>query len=169
MNIRRERWQCKPLHGQYLRDIEGKIDKENTWCWLKIGDLKKETEGFIMAAQDQALRTNAIRAKIDKTTKDSKCRLCKEKEESVDHLASTCSKIAQTDYKERHNKVATMIHWNLAKNTIYLHLINGGNMKLKKSYKTKKLKSSGISKSRRTNIWLTIFQTSQWWKKHKCG
>ena len=68
-----------------------------------------------MAAQDQALRTNAIRAKIDKTTKDSKCRLCKEKEESVDHLASTCSKIAQTDYKERHNKVATMIHWNLCK------------------------------------------------------
>ena len=115
MNIRRERWQCKPLHGQCLRDIEGKIDKENTWCWLKIGDLKKETEGFIMAAQDQALRTNAIRAKIDKTTEDSKCRLCKEKEESVDHLVSTCSKIAQTDYKERHNKVATMLHWNLCK------------------------------------------------------
>ena len=115
MNIRRERWQCKPLHGQYLRDIEGKIDKENTWCWLKIRDLKKETEGFIMAAQDQALRTNTIRAKIDKTTEDSKCRLCKEKEESVDHLVSACSKIAQTDYKERHNKVATMLHWNLQK------------------------------------------------------
>ena len=77
-----------------------------------------------MAAQDQALRTNAIRAKIDKTTEDSQCRLCKEKEESVDHLVSSCSKIAQTDYKERHNKVATMLHWNLCKNIKkYLQLI----------------------------------------------
>src|SRR6185436_937871 len=28
---------------------------------------------------------------------------------------SACSKIAQTDYKERHDKVATMLHWNLCK------------------------------------------------------
>ena len=49
------------------------------------------------------------------TANDSKCRLCKEKEETVDHLVSTCSKIAQTDYKERHNKVASMLHWNLCK------------------------------------------------------
>ena len=68
-----------------------------------------------MAAQDQALRTNAIKCKIDKTSEDSMCRLCKEREETVDHLVSSCSKIAQTDYKERHNKVATMLHWNLCK------------------------------------------------------
>lgn len=113
---RRERWKSKPLHGQYIRDIEGKVDSVKTWDWLSAGELKKETEGLIMAAQDQALRTNAIKAKIDKTTADSKCRLCKEKEETVDHLISACSKIAQTDYKDRHNKVAAMIHWNLCKN-----------------------------------------------------
>ena len=75
----------------------------------------KETEGFIMAAQDQALRTNAIKTKIDKTVNDSKCRLCNEKEEIVDHVVSICSKIAQTDFKERPNKVASMLHWNLCK------------------------------------------------------
>ena len=91
------------------------MDCDNTWKWLTNGELKKETEGFIIAAQDQALRTNAIKTKIDKTANDSKCRLCKEKEETVDHLVSTCSKIAQTDYKERHNKVASMLHWNLCK------------------------------------------------------
>lgn len=112
---RRERWQSKVLHGQYLKDIEGKVDTEKTWSWLRNGDLKKETEGFLLAAQDQALRTNAIKAKIDKTTDNSKCRLCKEKDETVDHLVSACSKIAQTDYKERHNKVASMLHWNLCK------------------------------------------------------
>ena len=115
INTRKERWQGKALHGQYLKDIEGKVDCDNTWKWLTNGELKKETEGFIIAAQDQALRTNAIKTKIDKTANDSKCRLCKEKEETVDHLVSTCSKIAQTDYKERHNKVASMLHWNLCK------------------------------------------------------
>ena len=83
--------------------------------WLKNGYLKKETEGFIMAAQDQAIRTNAIKARIDKTSSDSKCRFCKVKEETIDHLVSICSKIAQSDYKERHDKVASMLHWNLCR------------------------------------------------------
>ena len=82
---------------------------------MTSGELKKEIGGFIIAAQDQALRTNANKTKIDKTANDSKCRLCKEKEETFDHLVSACSKIAQTDYKERHNKVASMLHWNLCK------------------------------------------------------
>ena len=49
---------------------------------LGTGYLKKETEGFIMAAQDQAIRTNAIKARIDKTSSDSKCKV---KEETIDH------------------------------------------------------------------------------------
>ena len=109
LNNRQERWQSKPLHDQYLLDIKDKTDNYITWSWLKNGELKKETEGFLIAAQDQALRTNAIKAKIDKVTEDSKCRLCKEKDETIDYLISSCSKIAQTDYKERHNKVASML------------------------------------------------------------
>ena len=53
---------------------------------LGTGYLKKEMEGFIMAAQDQAIRTNAIKARIDKTSSDSKCRLCKVKEVTIDNL-----------------------------------------------------------------------------------
>ena len=68
-----------------------------------------------MAAQDQAIRTNAINAKVDKTFSDSKYRLGKVKEETIDHLVSICSKIAQTDYKEWHNKVASRLHWNLCR------------------------------------------------------
>ena len=84
-------------------------------AYLKYSYLKKETEGFIMAAQDQAIRTNDIKARIDKTSSDSKCGLCKVKEETMDHLVSSCSKIAQTHYKERHDKVASMLHWNLCR------------------------------------------------------
>ena len=47
---------------------------------------------------------------------DSKCRLCKESDETVDHILSSCKKIAQTDYKIQHNTVVKMIHWNICKN-----------------------------------------------------
>ena len=75
-----------------------------------------------MVAQDQAIRTNAVKARIDKTSSDSKCRLWKIKEETIDHLVSSYSKIAQTDYKEQHDKVASMLHWNLCRNIIYQQL-----------------------------------------------
>ena len=65
MRNRQERWQNKALHGQYLNDTDGKTDCEITWTWLKNGYLKKEMEGFIMAAQDQAIRTNVIKAIVD--------------------------------------------------------------------------------------------------------
>ena len=65
MRNRQERWQNKALPDQYLNDTDGKTDCEITFNWLKNGYLKKETEGFIMAAQDQAIRTNAIKARID--------------------------------------------------------------------------------------------------------
>ncbi|XP_053114534.1 uncharacterized protein LOC128328501 isoform X2 [Hemicordylus capensis] len=112
---RAEKWRNKPLHGQYLHNITGKSDITKTWQWLKNDNLKKETEGLILAAQEQALRTNAIRAKVEKSTTNSKCHLCKEADETVNHLISCCKKITQTDYKQRHDKVAGMIHWNICK------------------------------------------------------
>ena len=42
------------------------LEGEASWDWLNKGDLKKETEGLITTAQDQALRTNAIKARIEK-------------------------------------------------------------------------------------------------------
>ena len=61
------------------------------------------------------MRTNAIKVKIDKVTENCKCRLCKENDETIDQLIISCSKIAQTDYNERQNKVASMLLWNLGK------------------------------------------------------
>ncbi|XP_062831655.1 uncharacterized protein LOC134297613 [Anolis carolinensis] len=52
-------------------------------------------------------------AKIEKSADDPKYRLCKETNETIDHILSCCKKITQTDYKQRHNHVAQMIHWNL--------------------------------------------------------
>src|SRR6185436_14974889 len=113
LNERERKWRAKALHGQYLKDTEDKIDKAKTW--LTNGEMKNETEGLILAPQEQAFRTNAIKCQIDGTRDSSKCRLCNTKDETVDHLVSACSKIPQTDYKERHDKVAAMLYWNLCK------------------------------------------------------
>ena len=106
-------WKEKALHGQFIHDTEAVIHKEDTFHWIKSGNLKKETEGLLIAAQDQALRTNAIKSKIDHQEGSHLCRLCGQKEETVDHLVSSCSKIAQTDYKGRHDRVAANLHWSL--------------------------------------------------------
>ena len=101
------------MNGQHLRLTEEILTKE-TWQWMKRGSLKRETESLIIAAQDQTLRSNHRKAKVEKST-ISMCRLCKEKEETVSHIVSECSKITQTEYKKRHDRVATTIHWALCK------------------------------------------------------
>ena len=47
--------------------------KYHCWAWLQNGDLKKETESFIVAAQKESIRTNLVKAKIDKSQGDSLC------------------------------------------------------------------------------------------------
>ena len=74
-------------------------DEENSWSWLKSGYLKKETEGMILAAQDQALRTNWIKSNIDKEDISSKCRMCGERDETIAHVVSECQKLAHREYK----------------------------------------------------------------------
>ena len=47
-----------------------------SWSWLRRGFLRKETEGFLVAAQSQALGVNAMKAKIIKSQDNSLCSLC---------------------------------------------------------------------------------------------
>ena len=79
------------------------------------GDLKRETESLIVAAQNQSIRTNLVKAKIDRSQEESVCRLCKKAEESIDHIVSGCSKLAQKEYKRRHDNFGKIVHWKLAK------------------------------------------------------
>ena len=105
----------KSLHPQFFHNTED-VRHESTWNWLKKGTLKKETEGMIMAAQDQALRTNQIKNRIDKVDNSPMCRMCDEREETVAHLVAECKALAQNQYKLwRHDRVATVAHWNLCK------------------------------------------------------
>ena len=70
---RKGRWCEKVLHGQNPRQTKDIVSKES-WKWLKEGSIKRETESLIFAAQEQALRANQIKAKIDQSQADDKSR-----------------------------------------------------------------------------------------------
>ena len=57
---RLEDWEEKVLHGQYLRQTK-KVRSDQCWAWLQNGDLKRETESLIVAAQNQGIRTNVAK------------------------------------------------------------------------------------------------------------
>src|SRR5215470_16705623 len=101
----KERWHGKRMHGQWPRSLDGKlVDIEQSYRWLKHGDIKGETESTIVAAQDQAISTNYFKNKILKEEIESKCRLCKQYEETIDHLISGCPILAKNEYVMRHDK-----------------------------------------------------------------
>ena len=84
-------------------------------------------EFLLIAAQD-TIRTNDIKARIDKTQQNSKCRLCGDRDETINHIISECSKLAQKEYKTRHDWIGKVIHWEICKkfkfdhtNKWYLH------------------------------------------------
>jgi len=107
-------WKNKVMHGQYLRELDGK-DCIKSWKWLKDSDLKGCTEALICSAQEQAIRTNNTKFYIDKTSDSPICRMCGARNETVSHIISECSKLAQKEYKRRHDNVGKYIHWKLCK------------------------------------------------------
>ena len=75
-------WKENALHGAFVQQISGEAGEESQ-RWVRNGFLKKETEGLILAAQEQALRTNSIKYSIDKTSETPLCRLCGDATETV--------------------------------------------------------------------------------------
>ena len=57
----------KRMYGQLVREMPETTDEKETWNWLRKADLKVETEAMLCAAQEQVIRTNYVKHKIDKT------------------------------------------------------------------------------------------------------
>ena len=112
-----ETWKNKVLHGRFLKQLEeGGCDPDATWAWLNKESLSRYTEAEIFAAQDQATRTNWIKAAIEKEDEvTEKCRICNQHNESVEHILNGCTKLSNGDYKHRHDRVAAALHWGMCK------------------------------------------------------
>ena len=113
---RKQKWEGKQLYGRFKRLINT-ISHDKTWTWLRKGNFKRETESLQITALNNAIRTNYIKARIDKTQQNSKCRLCGDTDETINE----CSKLAQKEYKTRNDWVGKVIHWEMCKKFKFDH------------------------------------------------
>ena len=103
-----------------LRDKDQRNDE--TWTWLEGEKLKRET----VAAQDQALRTNYVKTKIDRSQEDPRCtcRMCKQNNETISPIVTGCPKLAQKEYKKRHDNLGQFT--GTCKKNVGLSKVRGG-------------------------------------------
>ena len=52
---------------------------------------------------------------------NSKCWLYGNRDETINHIISECSKLAQKEYKTRHDWVGKVIHWEMCKKIKFDH------------------------------------------------
>ena len=60
-------------------------------------------------------KTNLVKVRIDKSQGDSLCRMCRKVDESINHIVSGCSKLAQKECKTRDDNLGKIVHWKLAR------------------------------------------------------
>ena len=83
------------------------------WECFANATLKCETERLIFAVQEQAIRTNVIKGKIDKLEKQTKCRMSSRPDETINYIAIGYPKLAQREYKRRHDCMGRRMHWEI--------------------------------------------------------
>ncbi|KAI5725072.1 hypothetical protein M8J77_010587 [Diaphorina citri] len=106
------RWEEKPLHSRFKTHLNNNHHSSN--AWLKKSSLFGETEGFVLAIQDEVIETRNYMKHIEKKNVDDRCRLCQRVSETIQHITSSCSILANTDYLQRHNSSAKIVHQFLA-------------------------------------------------------
>ena len=72
---------------------------------MRKSDLKECPQALICKAQEQFIRTNYIKYNIDKTAESPLCRMYGTRNETISHIASECGKLAQKEYKRRHDSI----------------------------------------------------------------
>lgn len=109
-------WTQMSLHGRHQNELnQNNVDKLASNEWLRRGELFPETEGFMVAIQDQVIETRNYQKYIIKKQNfhTDICRRCNSASETIQHITGACKSIAQTDYKHRHDQVAYIIHQKL--------------------------------------------------------
>jgi len=93
------------------------VDIEAANKWLTNADLFAETEGFLTEIQDQVILTRNYKnykkyiLKLPDT--DELCRRCGKESETIQHITAACEQLEPTEYVERHDGLAKIIHQKL--------------------------------------------------------
>ena len=87
------------MYGQYPKTVKEKDgDHQMTNQWLKKAGLESETDGFVIAAQDQAINTNYYRSRMLKDGTALMCRICGQFQETIDHIVAGCPELAKKQH-----------------------------------------------------------------------
>jgi hypothetical protein len=90
------------IRGKLPRNLNGKlVNNEQSCQWLKFGDIMGETECTTVIAEDKEISANDLKNKTFKEEIGNKCRLCKQREETIDHVTSGCSSLAKNEFVMR--------------------------------------------------------------------
>ncbi|PZC86091.1 hypothetical protein B5X24_HaOG213049 [Helicoverpa armigera] len=81
-------WERKSLHGRHRLDLQQPhVDMKASNAWLQGGELFPETEGFMIAIQDQVIDTgNYQKFIIRRPNYNDSCRRCHGASETIQHI-----------------------------------------------------------------------------------
>ena len=83
--IGKQKWEEKQLYGRFQKKTNKQHHtRQNLY-------FKRKTESLLMVVQNSAVRINHIKVRIDKN-QNIKCRLCGDRDETINHIISECSK-----------------------------------------------------------------------------
>ena len=78
----------------YWKQLEADVNCSLTHKWLTSAELKAETEGLAVAAQDQSLATRSYQNRVLNQDVNLMCRVYNRFEETMNHITSGCPKFA---------------------------------------------------------------------------
>ncbi|KAL4715267.1 hypothetical protein ACJJTC_007849 [Scirpophaga incertulas] len=100
----------RSLHGRHPAELNQSTASNK---WLKR-ELFSETEAFMIAIQqDQVIDTLNYQKHIIQRS-NLPTDLCRSCHETIQHIKGACQSLGQTDYKNRFDQVAAIIHQQLA-------------------------------------------------------
>ena len=76
---------------------------------MSSGYVDSRTEGFVFASLEQAAQTNWLASKISGVS------VCQKFLETVAHVSSGCTVLAQKEYKKRHDRMGLRVYWDLCR------------------------------------------------------
>ena len=116
-NLKRKKYSSKKVHSYLYNKLQSdsKIDTNISKARLTDKSMTSQFEGYLASIHDQEIPTkyliNKRQKEADKeTTCNTKCRLCKDSTEDVNHIISSCPEMSIRYYLPiRHDVVATTV------------------------------------------------------------
>ena len=87
------------------KNLEKGLNELEIWVRIETIQTAKQLKGepFLIAAENNGISTNNIKARIDRTQQNSRCWLWGDWDKTIDHIINEYNKFAQKGYKTRYD------------------------------------------------------------------